>query len=844
MSNLFSYIAFSTILKSKHPHGKPIIEVLSELYDIIIPLFDGPVFKLDGTVWAIIMIAQETTKKILNSRRLKIINELNRQINDDKKGYQLPDYFPDTPKIIDLSKDADKSYDDKYITLKRHVATYSFVKCGESCWPLDLVMKEGKHVKVILKDGSQAVILLTKIFCGDQTLSAILICGINRLCTLDEMYMEFLQLVVSQMTTCLLQGKTREEDKKRAKILADLNHQKVTFFQRISHELKTPLTLMLSPLDGVINACPQDSPIMSYLQTIQRNTRRLLKLINTLLQFSNIEANQLEAHYRLYYNIDVPHDEELIQAMGDKVYLDHDMYETIVFNLCSNALKHTWSGCIAIRLYHDYKDYKTMVVLEVSDTGIGIPEITLPNIFQRFYRIESQSSRSHEGTGIGLALVKELITRHGGDITVTSVINKGTTFKCWFPIGCQHLPKDQIRINNVEKSSSHERKLYTNRQLYLEESSQWIKNNTSETEDDIVDQLSVDGWNVDVDSNDKMLTEEINFNSSTNDPDFDEKKYQVLLVDDNNDMRDHLTNLLKEFDIYRACDGKDALRVLKKLKKLPDLVLSDIMMPNMNGYELLDILRSNIKTQLIPVILLSAKASENSNVKGLDKGADDYLVKPFSARELIARIRANIELSVLRRKILFHRYKQEDTKQLLLSITNMIFSKLDLDKILQYIAREIYRRLLCERIFIISNEQFKNNKIIVPGGEDSESLTPVTNPFAEISDDNKSNSQTFIKLQEYLNNNSGVDISPDVYCVDVRENVSVLSVEVKLNSRNWGLIKAHRSPNSIWSDSEIELLQQMSNQISMVIAHVRLLEENMEKEIQVKAAEIANNVES
>ncbi|KAF0475485.1 protein-histidine kinase [Gigaspora margarita] len=323
-----------------------------------------------------------------------------------------------------------------------------------------------------------------------------------------------------------------------------------------------------------------------------------------------------------------------------------------------------------------------------------------------------------------------------------------------------------------------------------------------------------------------------------------ERKYKVLIVDDNNDMRDYLAALLNEFDVYRACDGQDAIRTLRTLKKLPDLILSDIMMPNMDGYKLLNVLRSDIKTQLIPVILLSAKASETSKIQGLDKGADDYLIKPFSTPELICRIRANIECSILRRKILFHQYKQEDIKQLLLSIVNMILSESDCDKTLLYIIKEIYRRLPCEKIFIISNEPSKNNKIVIPNENDSEDLTPIINPFTEINGNNNNNSQPFTRSQKHFNENLGVDISLNEYCDEVHKNVSILSVKIMLDNNFWGWIKVHRSQNSIWFDSEIELLQQLSNNISLAIAYAKLLEEIEEKEIQIKAAESANNAKT
>ncbi|RIB29044.1 histidine kinase-like ATPase [Gigaspora rosea] len=268
------------------------------------------------------------------------------------------------------------------------------------------------------------------------------------------------------------------------------------------------------------------------------------------------------------------------------------------------------------------------------------------------------------------------------------------------------------------------------------------------------------------------------------------------------------------------------------------------MMPNMNGYELLEVLRSNVKTQIIPIILLSAKVGEESKIKGLDKGADDYLIKPFSAHELIARIRVNIVLSHLRRKILLQQYKQEGTKQLLLTISNKILSRLDLNETLLDIIKEIHYKLPSERILIISNDQseFKNNKIVALY-DGSESTSSNNNLFNEVNDKSES-TQILTNLQELLNNNSGVDIYLDVYCDDVCKNVSVLSVEIRLNNTCWGWIKLYRPPNSIWFDSEIELLQQISNQISLIITHINILKENAENEIKIKAIEVANEVKS
>ncbi|KAF0423607.1 protein-histidine kinase [Gigaspora margarita] len=369
--------AWNPIFKSK-PYqqalGKPIKETWPEVFDVLNSQFEierdgyaedaffhhtfSPVIQSDGSVCAIFALGREITQKVLNVRRLKLVGEFGHRISEvtslesacqtitkvlsnnnpdipyaliyfvdhksesgsdcsiarliattfdynDKTGWKFPDYLPETLEIIDLAKDANKIYDN-YIELKRHDATYSFLKCDS--WPMSLLLKEGGHIKVLLKDDSQAVLLLTKIsLCEGQVLSAILICGINQRCALDEQYMEFLKLTLSHMNTFLLHANTIEEEKMRSKVLADLNRQKVLFFQGISHEIKSmdllsikvkffsemyylnklndndlisipaPLTLMLSPLDDIITICPKEASMMSHLQLI-----RLFDFIVTL----------------------------------------------------------------------------------------------------------------------------------------------------------------------------------------------------------------------------------------------------------------------------------------------------------------------------------------------------------------------------------------------------------------------------------------------------------------------------------------------------------------------------------------------------------------------------------
>ncbi|RIB11768.1 hypothetical protein C2G38_2202576 [Gigaspora rosea] len=787
-----------------------------------------PIYKSDSTVWGVLCITFDTTQRVLNKRRLKTLEKLSCQtsdaeslesacqimmkalqnnqdipyaliylvennnknsktgfnslvarliaatfdevckeefINNEKLKRHIPDYFPNTHEIIDLAKISDQDYD-TYIDVKYATSTYSFLRCD--CWPINLVIKEEKPIQNI-----------------DPW-------NVNR-----------------------------KRKKRRAKILADLNHQKDMFFQSISHELKTPLTLIFSPLDELINICSQDTQIKSYLQIIQRNTCRLHKLINTLLQYSNIESGLLEAHFYetdvakltrefamnfenitrklgLEYIIDVPNSDEFNRIENAKVYLDHDMYETIVFNLCSNAIKHTWNGSICVRLYLDHKNEQKMIVLEVSDTGVGIPKTTLPNIFQRFYRVESQNSRSHEGAGIGLTIIKEFVKCHGGDITVTFVVNKGTTFKCWFPTGCKHLPINHICYKNEKNDQISNNQKYSKKQLYLKENLQWIQNYSSSIPDNIINKELINNCKTDIDKSNNDISS-FSTDSTDNSSNIISKKYQILVIEDNTDMRNYLSDLLKEFNVICACDGQDAIQILNKLEKLPDLILSDIMMPNMNGYELLDTIRSNIKTQLIPIILLTAKAGEESRIK-----------------ELISHIQNYIKLSKIYHKILYQQHRQEKIKQLLFTISEMIGSEHDLIEALSNIINTL-----------------------VALYENQENIIPLDKLFQDINLYPQSkHSQTL------LNNSSGIEILLNTYCTDTCKNVSMLSVGIKMHDSYWGWIKLHRPSNSIWLNSEIELLQQISNQISLAIFYKTLIEENLDKEIQIKAETIATKTKT
>jgi signal transduction histidine kinase len=421
--------------------------------------------------------------------------------------------------------------------------------------------------------------------------------------------------------------------------LAELDRAKTEFFSNVSHEFRTPLTLMLAPLEDELVArigSPADERVR--IETAHRNALRLLKLVNSLLDFSRIEAGRAVASF-------VPTDLAALtqdlasafrsatdragltlrvdcQPLPEAVFVDREMWEKIVFNLLSNALKHTFEGSIGVSLAW----CGGHVELRVSDTGIGIPASELPRLFERFQRVKGAQSRSHEGSGIGLALVKELTTLHGGSVKVDSVPNRGTTFAVTLKSGSTHLPADRIVAGQSSPSNA------TPGAAYIAEALHWLPmEGLTPIETGTSSQAA--GNQVPHDARPGGATQ---------------SRPRILWADDNADMRHYVANLLAgSYEVVAVPDGMAALEAA--LAAPPDLVLSDVMMPRLDGFGLLKALRADPRTSRLPIILLSARAGEEAAVGGLDAGADDYLAKPFSARELLARVRTHVELARQRR---------------------------------------------------------------------------------------------------------------------------------------------------------------------------------------------------
>ncbi|MCG6156481.1 ATP-binding protein [Rubinisphaera margarita] len=462
---------------------------------------------------------------------------------------------------------------------------------------------------------------------SNNRLMGFLVTGISPYLEFDRNYQTFLQLTGRHVGMAIANAEAHEEEKQRAKSLADLDIAKSRFFSNISHEFRTPLALLLSPLEDVLKMQSEQltSEQSQLLDTAHRNALRMLKLVNTLLDFSRLEAGRVQATFQptdlakftsdlasnfrsacervgLDLNVDTA-------PLAELVYVDRKMWESIVLNLLSNAFKFTTRGEINVVLEAD----RESVVLAVRDTGCGIAEHEIPHLFQRFHRIDETRGRVQEGSGIGLALVHELVLMHQGTIEVESEPEKGTTFTVRLPVGKEHLPADRLQGGGEDATLS------VSSDHFAEEALRWI------AEDEIEDPAEEDPY----------------LNRGT--------LPRILIVDDNVDMRRYLSRLLQaDYELIIADDGREALE--KAVSESPDLILADIMLPEMDGFKLLRALRDDPRTKVLPILLLSARAGEEARVAGIRAGADDYLTKPFASRELLASISTHLTLADIRRE--------------------------------------------------------------------------------------------------------------------------------------------------------------------------------------------------
>ena len=469
---------------------------------------------------------------------------------------------------------------------------------------------------------------------GEAGRAGVLVVGLSPFRLLDDSYAGFLDLIAGQIGQAIANADAHEAERRRGEALAELDRAKTAFFSNISHEFRTPLTLMLGPIEQMLAGEAPPDELLRHAALAQRNGARLQRLVNTLLDFSRIEAGRARAVFepvdlaRLTAELASSFQSAVEPAglfldiqcepLPEPAFVDREMWEKIVLNLISNAFKFTLQGGIHVGVAPSGDGRGA--ALTVRDTGIGIPAAEIPKLFERFHRVEGAQGRSFEGSGIGLALVHELVRLHGGEIDVESQLGAGATFTVTLPLGSAHLASENLRPAHGLSAPIGSRA-----DDFVQEAMRWLPEPPPD--------LEPESPLADAPPSGRANAGKL-----------------VLLVDDNADMRSYVRRLLEGqgYRVETAADGQAALRRLAE--RTPDLILTDVMMPRLDGFGLLKAVRADAATAGIPVVMLSARAGEEAQVDGLEAGADDYLIKPFAARELLARVGANIQMAQVRRE--------------------------------------------------------------------------------------------------------------------------------------------------------------------------------------------------
>jgi signal transduction histidine kinase len=652
--------AYRPVLGTKHPWGlgRPLRECWSEIWDVLKPLVDTP-FKggpatwnedieleinrhgfleethftvayspvpdetVPGGIGGVLATVHEITEKVIGERRVMALRDLGLGAVEAKTAEDacivaaevLRKHAKDVPfaLLYLIAPDGKEA----------RLASAAGTEAGEDLapnvigldgshqpWPLgNAARTQGLEVVADLQGRfgdaipqgpwpdppKEAVVVPIRSNLAHQV-AGFLVAGVSARLKLDHLYRSFFELVAAQIATTVASARAYEEERKRAEALAEIDRAKTAFFSNVSHEFRTPLTLMLGPLEELLRSPLADQSARENLATAHGNALRLLKLVNSLLDFARVEAGRARATYQptdlsvftaelassfeslckragLDLVIDCP-------PLSQPVYLDRDMWETIVLNLVSNAFKFTLQGRIALSV----REHAGAAVLTVSDTGAGIPGAELPRLFERFHRIEGRVGRTHEGSGIGLALVQELAKLHGGMVEAHSTEGNGSVFTVRIPFGTAHLPRANVDVQHSQPSTA------TRSGAFVAEAARWISSKPSPWEQE--DGPVVDGPKASAD------------------------RPRVLIADDNSDMRGYLQRLLSPYYEVQAAESGDAALAAVSARP-PDLVLADIMMPGLDGFGLLARIRADQAIRDLPVILLSARAGEEARVEGL-----------------------------------------------------------------------------------------------------------------------------------------------------------------------------------------------------------------------------------
>jgi PAS domain S-box-containing protein len=675
--------SYSEILGAKHPAalGSAARDVWPEIWDVIGPMLGGvmsrgeatraedlllllhrrgfdeecyfcfsysPIRDETGGIGGVFCPVIETTERVIGARRLNLLRDIAQQAADMTSAAGACSRA--IASIGELGR-RDLPFAALYLVdddggLARLAGTAG-LEAGSPACPeaIRLDTPEGALLYAAVVNGSETVLVenpgdtfgalpagpwtrppgrvaLLPLNTGGARATGFMLAGLNPHRPLDEMR-SFAELVAGQVATAIGKARAYEQERRRAEALAELDRAKTAFFSNISHEFRTPLTLMLGPLEELLGK-PGSTPlaeVRALLETGNRNALRLQRLVNALLDFSRIEAGRLQARYRptdlhrLTSELASGFETAMRRAglafalnlnpLPQPVYVDAGMWEKIVLNLLSNAFKFTLTGGVQV----DLSEQDGATVLTVRDTGVGIAANDLPHVFERFHRIEGTRGRSHEGTGIGLALVSDLVRLHGGSVAAESIPGQGSAFTVRIPAGRAHLPQDRISEEPGELMDA------AGEAAFLDEVTSWLNEAPADAP-----------------------------------PEPGGEAAAILLAEDNADMRGYVRRLLESVGhrVIVAEDGQAALETLAAF--VPDLVLSDVMMPRLDGPGLVRAIRGDPRLHEVPVILLSARAGEEAQISGLSAEADDYIVKPFAARELLARVKSNLATARLRQR--------------------------------------------------------------------------------------------------------------------------------------------------------------------------------------------------
>ena len=674
---------YRPILGDKHPRSmaSPGRQVWSEIWHIIGPMADGilaggpptwnehlllpmnrkgfleetyftfsysPIPDDDGGVGGVLVTVQETTEQVQGHRQLRTLRDL----GASGSAARSPREACEMAATILASNPSDVGFallylldsDGRVARLtaatglgEQHQSGFATIRLDDeggpgAVWPLAACARRGGRLEVTdfaaagplpggpLAPAAEKAVVLPLTRRGEALPYGFAVLGVSPARLFDEAYAGFLDLVADQIATAIAHARSLEDARARAEALEELDRAKTAFFSNVSHEFRTPLTLMLGPTEEAL-ASDTRSLGGENLELLHRNELRLLKLVNALLDFARIEAGRVQAKYQptdlCAFTADLASMfRSAVERAGlaldvqctlepELVYVDRAMWEQIVMNLLSNALKFTFDGGITVAL----QEIDHGVALEVSDTGIGIGTADMPRLFQRFHRIDGAKGRTHEGSGIGLAMVHELVRLHGGAVSVSSTPDVGTTFRVELRRGTAHLPQE--KVFDADRPAAP-----MMASMFTEEALHWLPL------PDPVDQAHVESV---------------------------APAGRLLVVDDNADMRAYLTRLLQSrWSVRAVADVPAALDAIGDMR--PDLVLADVMMPGPDGLALVRTLRENPQTADLPIIVVSARAGEDARLEGLRSGADEYVVKPFSPRELLVRVESQLALARSRRE--------------------------------------------------------------------------------------------------------------------------------------------------------------------------------------------------